>query len=174
MDLDSFPHEVTRMVFDTGQPYAEFRARYEDAVPEHDYKRMAAFAERGTPWPEVVADEDASAPHGFSIFWRSDLTPVMSLAGDSARCTAYLMGNDTIAEQMYRHDPSVMLYAPLRTVIYLDAANRTRFAVDRPSAVFASFASQPIAQVGTELDRKLAALLGALDVPAHEALEHAT
>jgi hypothetical protein len=38
----------------------------------------------------------------------------MSLAGDPARCTAYLMGNHTIAEQMYRHDPSVMLYAPLR------------------------------------------------------------
>ena len=135
---------------------------------------MAAFEACGTPWPEVVADADVSAPHGFFIFWRSDLTPVMSLAGDSARCTSYLMGNNTIAEQMYRHDPSVMLYAPLRTVIYVDAANRTRFAVDRPSTVFDSFASQPISQVGTELDRKLAALLGALDVPAHEALEPAT
>ena len=28
------------------------------------------------------------------------------------------MGNHTIAEQMYRHDPAVMLYVPLRTVIY--------------------------------------------------------
>ena len=173
MDLDSFPHEVTRMVFDTGQPYEEFRARYEDAVPDHDYKRMAAFEERGTPWPEVVAEENASAPHGFSIFWRSDLTPAIRLAGDFARCTAYLMGNDTIAEQMYRHDPSVMLYVPLRTVIYVDAADRTRFGVDRPSTVLASFASRPISQVGAELDRKLAALLGALDVAAHEALEPA-
>jgi hypothetical protein len=174
MDLGSFPHEVTRMVFDTGQPYEEFRARYEDAVPELDPKRLAAFAERGAPWPEVVADADASAPHGFLIYWRSDMAPVMSLAGDSARCTAYLMGNHTIAEQMYRYDPSVMLYAPLRTVIYVDAANRTQFAVDRPSTEFASFASQPIAQVGIELERKLAALLGALDVATHEALDHAT
>jgi hypothetical protein len=174
MDLGSFPHEVTRMVFDTGQPYEEFRARYEAAVPELDPKRLAAFAQRGAPWQEVVADADASAPHGFLIYWRTDMTPVMSLAGDSARCTAYLMGNHTIAEQMYRHDPSVMLYVPLRTVIYVDDANRTRFAVDRPSTVFASFASRPIFQVGTELDRKLAALIGALDVAGHEALEHAT
>ena len=65
---------------------------------------------------------------------------------------------------MYRHDPSVMLYAPLRTAIYVDAANRTRFAIDEPHPVFESFASLPIAQVGIELDRKLAALLEALDV----------
>jgi hypothetical protein len=37
--------------------------------------------------------------------------------------------------------------------------------------VFASFASPPISQVGIELDRKLAALLDALDVPAREALD---
>jgi hypothetical protein len=42
---------------------------------------------------------------------------------------------------MYRHDPSVMLYAPLRTAIYVGAADRTRFAGDKPSTVFASFAS---------------------------------
>jgi hypothetical protein len=170
MDVGSFPHEVTRLVFDTGQSYEDFRARYEDAVPDLDYKHMAAYAERGAPWPEVVADADASAPNGFLIYWRSDLTPLMSLAGDPAPCTAYLMGNHTIAEQMYRHDPSVMLYAPLRTAIYVDAANRTRFAVDQPSTAFASFASPAISEVGTELDRKLAALLDALDVPAGGAL----
>jgi hypothetical protein len=30
---------------------------------------------------------------------------------------AYLMGNHAIVEQMFRHDPRVLLYAPLRTVI---------------------------------------------------------
>jgi hypothetical protein len=28
------PHQVTRLSFDTAQPYEQFRARYEDAVPE--------------------------------------------------------------------------------------------------------------------------------------------
>jgi hypothetical protein len=62
-----------------------------------------------------------------------------------------------------------MLYAPLRTAIYADAENRTRFAVDQSSTVFASCASPPISQVGVELDRKLGTLLDALDaldVPA--------
>ena len=44
-------------------------------------------------------------PHGFFIFWRTDMTPVMSLAGDSGQCAAYLMGNHIFAERMFRHDP---------------------------------------------------------------------
>jgi hypothetical protein len=40
-DIGSFPHQVTRLVFDTGQPNEEFRARYEAAVPALDEKRLA-------------------------------------------------------------------------------------------------------------------------------------
>ena len=170
MQVSSYPHQVTRLAFDTGQPYEKFRARYEDAVPALDAFRVAAFAESRAPWPEVVADADASAPHGFLIYWRMDMMPVMSLAGNTAPCTAYLMGNHTIAEQMYRHDPSVMLYAPLRTVIYVDAAGHTQFAVDQPSTLFSSFGSADIAEVGTELDGKLDDLLGALGIPARQVL----
>ncbi len=170
MQVSSFPHQVTRLAFDTGQPYQEFRARYEDAVPALDTNRVTAFAERRAPWTEVVADANASAPHGFLIYWRTDMAPVMSLAGDTAPCTAYLMGNHTIAEQMYRHDPSVMLYVPLRTVIYVDTAGRTQFAVDQPSTVFSGFGSTDIAKVGMELDRKLDDLLAALGIPARRAL----
>jgi hypothetical protein len=168
MDVGSFPHQVTRLVFDTGQSYDEFRARYEAAVPALDEKRLAGFAARGAAWPEVVADADAAAPHGFLIFWRLDVTPVMSLAGNSARCTAYLMGNHTIAEQMYRHAPSVMLYVPLRTVIYAGPDDRAFFAADQPSTEVATFGLAPVTQVGTDLDRKLTTLLRALDVPAGE------
>src|ERR1700722_12742308 len=141
MDVGSFPHQVTRLVFDTCQRYDEFRARY---------------------------DADAAAPHGFLIFWRLDTTPVMSLAGNSARCTAYLMGNHTIAERMYRHDPAVMLYVPLRTVIYAGPDDRAFFAADQPSTQVATFGLAPVTQVGTDLDRKLITLLRALDVPAGE------
>jgi hypothetical protein len=171
MDIGSFPHRVTRLVFDTGQPYEAFCARYEAAVPALDEKRLAEFAARGAAWPEVVADADASAPHGFLIFWRLDTTPVMSLAGNTTRCTAYLMGNHTIAEQTYRHDPAVMLYVPLRTVIYAAPDDRAFFAADQPSTEVASLGLAPVAQVGIDLHRKLAALLGALDVPVGETLD---
>jgi len=66
---------------------------------------------------------------------------------------------------MYRYDPAVMLYAPLRTAIYVDAGGTTRFAIDQPSTRFASFGVPAIAEVGVELDRKLAALLEFLGAP---------
>jgi hypothetical protein len=92
----------------------------------------------------------------------------MQLAGDTANCITYLMGNHIIAEQMFRHDPRAMLYAPLHTVIWEDSTDAAWFSVDQPSAQFASFGIPEISRVGVELDRKLAALLDALhvDVPS--------
>jgi hypothetical protein len=111
MDIGSFPHQVTRLVFDTGQPYEQFRARYEAAVPALDENRLAGLAARGA---------------------------------------------------------AVMLYVPLRTVIYAGPDDRAFFAVDQPSTEVATFGLAPVTQVGTDLDRKLTTLLSALDVPAAE------
>ncbi|MFF4055487.1 DUF302 domain-containing protein [Streptomyces sp. NPDC001668] len=84
------------------------------------------------------------------------------MAGHARRCTTYLMGNHTIAERMYRHNPGVMLYAPLRTAIYESRDGRVWFSVDQPSTRFSSFADPEIADVGAELDGKLAELFTAL------------
>jgi len=75
------------------------------------------------------------------------------------------MGNHTIAQRMYTHDPAVMLYAPLRTAIHEDRQGVTWFSVDQPSTRFASFGNPDITNVGRELDAKLADLFGFLDVP---------
>jgi hypothetical protein len=71
-----------------------------------------------------------------------------------------------ITENAYLHDPAVMLYAPLRTLIYIDSADRTRLAVDQPSTVYAGFADPVITELGYDLDRRLAELLDTLGVEA--------
>lgn len=48
----------------------------------------------------------------------------LQAASDNAECIAYLMGNHTIAEQMFRHDPRAMLYAPLRILIWEGSTGR--------------------------------------------------
>jgi uncharacterized protein (DUF302 family) len=78
------------------------------------------------------------------------------------KTTQYLMGNHTIAERMYRHDPSVMLHAPLRTVLYVDPDGDTKLAVDQPSLLFDSYGKPEIAAVGRELDGLLAGLITSL------------
>ena len=60
------------------------------------------------------------------------------------KATQYLMGNHTIAERMFRHDPSAMLHAPLPTLLYADADGDTKFAVDQPSLLFASYATRTL------------------------------
>ena len=94
----------------------------------------------------------------------------MQLANDDNDCIAYLMGNVTIAEQMFRHDPRAMLYAPLRTLIWEDAHERAWLTVEQPSTQFASLGTHAVSAVGVELDRKLAALLEALRVEVPMAL----
>ena len=159
------PHQVNRLLIELAEPFDDFRERYEQAAPEIDPQDLADLIERRAPWSEVLADADARAPHGFLIYYSSDVTPLMALSGDRGRCVMYLMGNHTIAERMYRHDPAVMLYAPLRTALCARADGWTQLAIDQPSTVFSSFGLAEIAAVGVELDRKLAGLLDALGAP---------
>jgi uncharacterized protein (DUF302 family) len=143
----------------------EFQLRYEAAVPDLPLAAVEDLVSRKVPWSEMVKLIERSAPYGFLIYFRNDVHPVMALAGDKADCVAYLMGNHVIAERMFRHDPRAMMYAPLHTVIWEDERGDAWFTVDQPSKQFASFDIAEIAEVGIELDHKLAALLDALAVP---------
>lgn len=162
-------HEVHRLEIPVELTYDEFRSRYEQAVPAFDLDRYATL-DPGTDWATVRAMTDDDAPHGFLLYWRTEIDLVMRLAGHPRRCTAYLMGNHTIAERMYRHDPAVTLYAPLRTQIHEDRDGAVWFSVDQPSTRFASFDHAEIAAVGRELDQKLADLLSTLGVAVPPAL----
>jgi hypothetical protein len=161
----SVGYQVTRLVFDAGQPYEKFRGRYEAVVPPADL-RPGDCAGRHVRWQDVAADANGSGPHGFVLYWRADMTPVLTGSGELRPCTAYLMGHHAVPEETYLHDPAVMLYAPLRTLIYIDSADRTRLAVDQPSTVYASFADPVVTELGRDLDRQLAELLDSLGVHA--------
>ena len=161
----SFEYRVTRLVFDAGQPYEKFRSRYEAAVPPAD-PRPGDRLGRHVRWQDSAADANRSGRHGFVLYWRADMTPEPTGPGELRPCTAYLMGHHALPHQAYFHDPAVMLYAPLRTLIYIDPADRTRLAVDQPSTVYASFADPVITELGRDLDRQLARLLGSLGVEA--------
>jgi hypothetical protein len=67
--------------------------------------------------------------------------------GNTGWSTEYLMGKHVIAEPMYRHDPSVALYVPLRCAIY-EADGEARFAIDQPSTTLSSLGRDNITQVG--------------------------
>ncbi|MEV4127271.1 DUF302 domain-containing protein [Nocardia sp. NPDC049707] len=148
-------HPSRRLLIALPQPYEEARAAYETLVPEVDPSRFAA----ARSWPEVVDLARLMAPHGFLRYYRADLAPTMAGSDSTWQATQYLMGNHTIAERMFRHDPAVMLHAPLRTLLYIDPAGDTRLAVDQPSLLFDSYDNPDIAAVGRELDALLSTLV---------------
>ena len=148
-----------------------FQERYEKAVPDLPLDRVEQLIASGRPWQAMVDLIEVAAPHGFMIYFKNDVHPVMAKAGDTADGVAYLMGNHVIAETMFRHDPRAMLYAPLRTLIWEDPAGDAWFTVDQPSTQFASLGIPEVQTVGEELDRKLAILLAALEVPVPDALK---
>jgi Domain of unknown function DUF302 len=166
MTWSAVPRTVNRLVVDVDAPFDDFRARYEQAVPAYDLTRLAQFGN----WDDVQAHADRAAPNGFLRYGTIEAGPLFAIAGHKARSVVYLMGNHTIAETMYRHDPGIMLYAPLRTVIYEDLDGHTHFAVDQPSQQFGSFGDPDIAATGRLLDQKLAALLTGLGVSVPDGL----
>ncbi len=156
-------HPSRRLLISLPDEYERARQRYESLVPAVDLSAYTAAAN----WDEVVAIAKHEAPHGFMRYHSIDVAPTMALSGATWRATEYLMGNHTIAERMYRHDPAVMLHAPLRTLLY-DGPHGTVLAVDQPSLLFGSCGNPAITAVGRELDGLLAALIDLLDgdVPA--------
>jgi hypothetical protein len=163
-------HLVNRIDIDTDATFDELRQRYETLVPTINFAELTDLIESGD-LPRVRQYTAAHAPHSFVNFWTFDPTPMMQLVGHRTRAITYMMGNNVIVETMFRHDPGVMLYAPLRTAIYQDTAGRVHFGIDQPSSKFAAFGDTRIAEVGLQLDAKLAALLRLMDLQVPEVLE---
>lgn len=158
---------VRRLTIDIDAPFDDVRARYEEAVPAYD---LAARVPHLANWEAVVADADRAAPAGFLRYGTIDASPVFALAGHKARSVIYLMGNHTIAETMYRHDPAILLYAPLRLCLYEGLDGGTHLSIDQPGDQFGSFGNPDIAATGRLLDQKLAALLAGLGFAVPDSL----
>jgi hypothetical protein len=165
-------HTAVRITVPLNQPLSQAVARFEELVPAVD---IDAFR-RSRSWAETISLASTNAPLGLMRFWKLDYAAILAGSGTPGRSFGYLIGNQTIAEQMIRHEPEVVLYAPLRAAIYEgiqegiqeDPDGRAFFVIDRPSALFGSFGNADITKVGRHLDALIATLLDALGavVPA--------
>jgi hypothetical protein len=165
-------HTVNRLVVDTDAAFEDVLERYESLVPNVDFAKLTRLILSGD-LSRVRQYTNELAPHTFVNFWTFDPTPqMMQLFGHRTRVVTYMMGNNVIVERMFRHDPGVMLYAPLRTAIYQDADGRAHLSIDQPSTRFASFGDPRIAAVGLELDTKLAEILRLMSLPVPAELQH--
>jgi Domain of unknown function DUF302 len=161
-------HPDRRLLIALPEPYDLAREHYETLVPEVDSARFFQMAS----WQATLDLAEINAPHGFMRYARMDVTALMASSPSFWKAIQYLMGNHTIAERMFRHEPSVMLHAPLRTLLYADADGDTKLAVDQPSPLFGSYDNADIAAVGRELDALLVGLVELLGGEVPERLRN--
>lgn len=162
----STKHVATRLGISTSVPFDAFCDALELAAPRFRQEPIDDIVRRGGSWDDVLAAVAKNAPNGLMIFSSLDDTALMAPAGHQTRVTAYLIGNHTIAERMFRHDPLTLLYAPLRMLVHSDDAGNAVLSLDQPSTLFASLADPRITTVGRELDDKVRGLLHAMGIEA--------
>lgn len=161
-------HSVERLTVRLGLPYAEAIARFEKAVPAAP---LAEFRDAEN-WDAVKALLEAM-PFGFAFYGKIDSFAMLKPAGVTRPSVEYLAGNHTIAETMFRRDPAVVVYAPLRLSFFADDDGDGVLAFDRPSDLFGSFGDEQLTEIGLLLDGKLVGILGDIGVAAPASLVHA-
>jgi len=118
-----------RLLIALPEPYDAARENHETLIPAADSARFDDL----TSWRAVLELVKIQAPHGFMRYARVDITPLMAQSPSPWKATQYLIGNHTIAERMFPHDPSVMLHAPLRTLLYVDTDGDTNSPSTNPA-----------------------------------------
>lgn len=98
------------------------------------------------------------------------MTALYATTSHRTKAVEYFVGNHVIADLMVRRDPRILLYAPLRILVYGDADRGAVVSIDRPSTVFASLGTREIDDVGSFLDHKIAAVLRGIGVDTGEAV----
>ena len=142
--------QVEHVKIDSTKTFAEVEVALERAIPQLD----PAIATALTNGEEERAKELERGADLF-IFLKRDHGALLQIAGRPRKALQYEIGNPLTATRMTRHQLPAALYAPLRVVLYENAAGGATFEYDRPSTLFGQFGDEQVAAVGRELDVEL-------------------
>ena len=160
-------HTVERLTARLGLPYAEALTRFEQLVPAAPLEKFLAAGS----WDAVKALLDAT-PLGFMDYAKLDSFALLAPSGITRQSVEYLAGNHAIAETMFRREPGVVLYAPLRLLFHADDDGKAVLSIDRPRDLFGSFGDPHVTEAGRLLDGKVAAILEGLGARPPTTLTH--
>ena len=159
------PVSANRIEIVADVPFERLLQSFEREVPPLDEELFARLVAEGADWKRFVQASGGRGSHRFVAFWRHYPSPVMRAGGADAPSAAYLIGDYATTARMFRHDPGIVLYAPLRLELHVDRAGRTVLSADQPSSQLVTFGNNKITQAGYELDRMLGDLLEELGLP---------
>ena len=165
---EDYPARRVRLA--TNARFDSLVAAFEQAVPALDDDEALTRLTADPDWPGFLRGLQWEAPSGFVRVWSSTPSDLMRFAGSPAPSAVWLIVNHGITARLYRHDPSALLYSPLRIEAHSAQDAGTIVSFDVPSLQLRSFAINKVTQAGAELDRALGALLEDLGIPRPSAL----
>jgi hypothetical protein len=164
---------VRHVAVDTGRPWGELKAAYEQVVPHFDRLEAIGVVLSDSGWEAITRLSDATATNGLVNFFTFDPSPVMALNGHKAKGVTYLAGNIVKAEAGFAVDPACFLYIPLRIAISASGPETSAsLSFDHPRDLFAAF-PPGLEAVSTEFVETLATILDLLGVPGADLVREA-
>ncbi len=142
--------KVEHLKIDSPKTFAEVEAALDAALPPFDEAISAALAHGD----EQRAKELEQGSELF-IFLKRDHGALLKITGRPRKALQYEIGNPLTATMMTRHQLPAALYAPLRVVLYENAAGGASIEYDKPSTLFGQFGDEQVTAAGRELDAKL-------------------
>jgi hypothetical protein len=156
---------VRRFVIHTGRPYDQFRKQWERAVPAWSWGTAVAEAKGGGGWPALENLSNRSAADGLVNISTFDPSPVMRLAGHELRAVTYLADNLVIEEGLYKHDPAIIEYLPVRLTISEQPGDDSTLTFDKPCDLFGGYAIADLVQHATQVEEAIATVLRKVNLP---------
>jgi Domain of unknown function DUF302 len=120
--------EVEHVTIESAKPSAEVKAALESALPALD-QRVSLLLRDGA---SERAKEALERGPELSIFLTRDHGNLLQITGHLRKALQYEIGNPLTASRMTQHQLATALYAPLRVVLYENAAGQSVFEYDRP------------------------------------------
>jgi uncharacterized protein (DUF302 family) len=142
--------QIEHVKIDSTKTFVEVAAALESAIPQLDPAILAALNDGS----EQRAKELERGSELF-IFLKRDHGALLQVTGRPRKALQYEIGNPLTATTMTRREMPAALYAPLRVVLYENAAGRAIFEYDKPSTLFGQFGDEQVTAVGRALDAEL-------------------
>ncbi|VFU10094.1 conserved protein of unknown function [Methylocella tundrae] len=142
--------EVEHVKIETTKTFEQVEAALDGALPPIDPAIAAALTNGDSGLAKKLE-------HGAElfIFLKRDHGAFLRSAGRSRKALQYEIGNPLTATMMTQHELPAALYAPLRVVLYENAAGGATFEYDKPSTLFGQFGDERVAAVSRDLDAEL-------------------
>jgi uncharacterized protein (DUF302 family) len=141
----------------TGLGYDDLVGGFEREVGRWDLAAADRLLKSEASWSEVEREVGRMAgPQGLMIFTRINQGEIISLSGESKRCSLYLVGNPVIANKIISVDIRGSFYVPFRVSLYDHGTTGSAvISYDRPSSFLATLERPELEEIGVMLDQKI-------------------